>query len=118
MQHQLSEGFKPANIDQYDGTTDPSVWIQDFLLAMHIAGGDNIQTIKYLPLKLKGSALHWLNSLPPDSIGEWDDLEDEFMANFHGTYVKPPDADDLAHIVQKPGESVRKFWNRFITKKN
>ena len=101
MQHQFPDGFKPANIEQYDGTTDPLVWIEDFLLAVHIAGGDNIHAIKYLPLKLKGSARHWLNSLPPDSIGIWDDLEDEFMANFQGTYVKPPDADDLAHIVQK-----------------
>ena len=30
----------------------------------------------------------------------------------------PPDADDLRHITQQPGESVRKFWTRFLTKKN
>ncbi len=27
-------------------------------------------------------------------------------------------ADDLSHIVQQPGESARKFWTRFLTKKN
>ena len=41
-----------------------------------------------------------------------------FLDNFQGTYVRPPDADDLSHIVQQPGESARKFWTRFLTKKN
>jgi hypothetical protein len=27
-------------------------------------------------------------------------LEDAFRNNFQGTYVRPPDADDLSHIVQ------------------
>ena len=82
MQHKFPEGFKPINIEQYDGITDPAVWIEDFLMHVHMAGGDDLQAIKYLPLKLKGSAHHWLNSLPEDSIGVWEDLEDAFQANF------------------------------------
>ena len=45
-------------------------------------------------------------------------MEDAFLDNFQGTYVRPPDADGLSHIVQQPGESARKFWTRFLTKKN
>ena len=26
MDHQIPEGFKPVNIESYDGTTDPAVW--------------------------------------------------------------------------------------------
>ena len=80
--------------------------------------GDDLHAIKYLPLKLKGPARHWLKSLPKNSIGSWEELEDAFRANFQGTYVRPPDADDLSRIVQQPGESARKLWNRFLTKKN
>jgi len=47
-------GFKPVNIEPYDGTTDPAVWIEDFLLHIHMARGDDLHAIKYLPLKLKG----------------------------------------------------------------
>ena len=83
-----------------------------------MARGDDLHTIKYLPLKLKGPAQHWLNSLPENSIGTWEDLEDAFWANFHGTYVRPLDADDLSHIIQQPCESARKLWNRFLTKEN
>jgi hypothetical protein len=100
MEHQFPEGFKPININQYDGTTDPVVSIEDFLLHIHMARGDDLHAIKYLLLKLKGPARHWLNRLPSNSIGSWEDLEEAFRANFQGTYVRPPDADDLSHIVQ------------------
>ena len=64
LDHQFPEGFKPVNIEPYDGTTDHAVWIEDFLLHIHMARGDDLHAIKYLPLKLKGPAQYWLNSLP------------------------------------------------------
>ena len=118
MRHDFPEVFKPVNIETYDGTTDPAVWIEDFLFHIHMAHCDDLHAIKYLPLKLKGPARHWLNSLPKNSIGSWEDLEDAFRDNFQGTYVRPPDADDLSHIIQQPGESARKLWTRFLIKKN
>ena len=45
-------------------------------------------------------------------------MEEAFLDNFQGTYVRPLHADDLSHIIQRPGESARKFWTRFLTKKN
>ena len=84
MDHQIPEGFKPVNIESYDGTTDHVVWIEDFLLDIHMARGDDLHAIKYLPLKLKGPALHWLNSLPTNSIGSWENLADAFLDNFQG----------------------------------
>ena len=38
MDHQIPEGFKPVNIESYDGTTNHVVWIEDFLLHIHTAG--------------------------------------------------------------------------------
>ena len=70
-----------------------------------MARGDDLHAIKYLPLKLKGPTRHWLNSLPEGSISCWEDLEAAFLDNFQGTYVRPPDADDLSHIIQQPDES-------------
>ena len=89
MEHQFPEGFKPINIKSYDGTTDPAVCIEDILLHINMARGDDLHAIKYLTLKLKGPARHWLNSLPENSIGSWEDLEDAFRDNFQGTYVRP-----------------------------
>ena len=53
MDHQIPEGFKPVNIESYDGTTDPAVWIKDYLLHIHMARGDDLHAIKYLPSSLK-----------------------------------------------------------------
>ena len=89
MDHQIPKGFKPMNIESYDGITDPAVWIEDYLLHIHMARGDDLHAIKYLPLKFKGPARHCLNSLPAESIGCWEDLEAAFLDNFQGTYVRP-----------------------------
>ena len=53
MDHEFPEGFKLVNIESYDGITDPAVWIEDFLLHIHMDRGDDLRAIKYLPLKLK-----------------------------------------------------------------
>ena len=58
LDHEFPEGFKPVNIEAYDGTTDPGVWIEDYILHIHMARGDDLHAIKYLPLKLKGPARH------------------------------------------------------------
>ena len=87
MDHKIPKGFKPINIESYDGTKDPTVWIEDFLLHIHMACGDDLHAIKYLPLKLKGLARHWLNSLSANSIGSCENFEDAFLDNFQGTYV-------------------------------
>ena len=69
MEHEFPDGFKHINIESYDVTTDPAVWIEDYLLHIHMARGDELHAIKYLPLKLKGLARYWLSSLPENSIG-------------------------------------------------
>ena len=51
-------------------------------------------------------------------IGCWGDLGGALLAIFQVTYVRPPDADDLSHIIQQPDELARQFWTRFLTKKN
>ena len=51
LDHEFPAGFKPINIEAYDGTTDPGVWIEDYILHIHMARGDDLHAIKYLPLK-------------------------------------------------------------------
>ena len=58
LDHEFPEGFKPVNIEEYDGTTDPGDWIEDLILHILMARGDDLHAIKYLPLKLKGPARH------------------------------------------------------------
>ena len=57
MQHQFPEGFKPVNIESYDGPTDPAVWIEDFLLHIHMARGDDLCRYQNQQISGRGSEL-------------------------------------------------------------
>ena len=48
LDHEFPAGFKPVNIEAYDGTTDPGVCIEDYILHIHMARGDDLHAIKYL----------------------------------------------------------------------
>lgn len=80
--HPCPPNFKIMNCEKYDGTTNPVIWIGDYILAVQVVNGNNFHTVKHLPLMLKGSAQHWSHTLKPGSIDSWADLQAEFMANF------------------------------------
>ena len=54
LDHEFPAGFKPVNIEAYDGTTDPGVWIEDYILHIHMARGHDLHAIKYHPSSSKG----------------------------------------------------------------
>lgn len=50
MAHQFPTGFKLINIERYDGSTDLAVWIEVYILVVHVSNGNDIHAIKYLPV--------------------------------------------------------------------
>ena len=42
MDYQIPEGFKPVNIESYDGTTDHAVGVVDHSDHIHMARGDDV----------------------------------------------------------------------------
>ena len=49
LDHEFPQGFKPVNIEAYEGTTDPGVWIEDFILHIHTARGTTSTPSNTLP---------------------------------------------------------------------
>ena len=72
----------------------------------------------WFPMGLKGAALSWMMHLPPGSIHSWEDLCGQFVANFQGTYERPGMENDLHDVVQREGETLRKFIQRFSQVRN
>jgi hypothetical protein len=73
----------PSNIVQYDGKTNPSVWLEDFYLACRVGGADDdLFIIQFLPIYLDDSARAWLDHLPRNMIDDWEDLKEIFTGNF------------------------------------
>ena len=54
MEHEFPDGFKTINIESYDGTTDPAVWIEDYLLHIHMARGDDLHALNTCLSSLRG----------------------------------------------------------------
>ena len=72
----------------------------------------------YFPTALTGSARSWLMNLPTASICSWEDLCDQFVANFQGTSARPGEEDDLYQVQQHKGESLHKYIQCFCQCRN
>jgi hypothetical protein len=77
--------FKPSTIDKYDGSTNPTEWLEVYPLVIKATNGDSYIMANYLPICLSSSARTWLMILPTDSVRSWSDLCRQFINNFRAT---------------------------------
>jgi hypothetical protein len=83
----VPKGFKlPHDQEKYDGSQEPTLWLLDYLQVVQILRGTRATAMQSLQLHLTGAARSWLNTLPNDSIGSWEELENQFARNFRSTY--------------------------------
>jgi hypothetical protein len=86
----VPKGFKlPHDQHKYDGSQEPTLWLSDYLQAVQILGGTKVTAMQSLQLHLTGAARSWLNTLPNESIGSWEELKSQFARNFRSTYKHP-----------------------------
>jgi hypothetical protein len=71
-----------------------------------------------LQLHLTGAARSWLNTLPNESIGSWGELESQFARNFRLTYKRPASLEEVKACVQRKGETLRSYIQRWSVIKN
>ena len=79
----------PRTTKTYDGSTKPEDWLENYLIAVSIAGGNRRWAVRYVPQMLEGPARIWLNNLPENIIECWIDFYNAFVSNFTSTYKRP-----------------------------
>jgi len=62
---------------------------------------------------LTGTALRWLINLKPKSIGSFAELVNQFTRQFASSRKMEKQTSDLYYAVQKTGETIRSYFNRF-----
>ena len=82
MEDDIPLGWKPLNLERYDGTTNPDEHLDVFLTQTNLYTIDNAILCCVFPMSLKGVALTWYNGLPPRSIGNFDTLVKCFSAQY------------------------------------
>jgi len=110
--------FKPELPPRYDGSANPVEFLQLYTVGVEAAGGDDKVMANWFPMALKDAARSWLMNLPEASISSWGELCEQFVANFRGTYEHPLTHNDLRAVRQRPGETLRKYIQRFSQVRN
>jgi hypothetical protein len=105
--------FRPHLPEKYDGTSNPSEFLQVYITAITAAGGNKAVMASYFHVALIGPARTWLMNLTPGSIQSWGELCAQFTANFASAYQQHGVEAHLHAVRQQPGETLRTFISRF-----
>jgi hypothetical protein len=105
--------FRPHLPEKYDGTSNPSEFLQVYVTAITTAGGNTVVMATYFHVALSGPARTWLMNLAPGSIYSWEELCARFVANFASAYQQHGVEAHLHAVRQEPGETLRTFISRF-----
>jgi hypothetical protein len=99
--------------EKYDSTSNPSEFLQVYVTAITVAGGDTTVMATYFHVALSGPARTWLMNLTPGSIYSWEELYARFAANFASAYQRHGMEAHIHAVRQEPGETLRTFISRF-----
>jgi hypothetical protein len=105
--------FRPHLPEKYNGTSNPSEFLQVYVTAITAAGGNTAVMATYFHVALSGLARTWLMNLAPGSIYSWEELYAWFTANFASAYQQHGVEAHLHAVRQEPGETLRTFISRF-----
>jgi hypothetical protein len=105
--------FRPHLPEKYDGTSNPSEFLQVYVTAITAAGGNTAVMATYFHVSLFGPTQTWLMNLTPESIYTWEELCARFVANFASAYQQHGVEAHLHAVRQEPGETLRTFISRF-----
>jgi hypothetical protein len=105
--------FRPHLPEKYDGTSNPSEFLQVYVTAITAAGGNTAVMATYFHVALSGLARTWLMNLAPGSIYSWEELCARFTANFASAYQQHGVEAHLHAVRREPRETLRTFISRF-----
>jgi hypothetical protein len=105
--------FRPHLSEKYDGTLNPSEFLQVYVTAITAAGGNTVVMASYFHVALTGPSWTWLMNLTPGSVYSWKELCARFTANFASAYQQYGVEAHLHAVRQEPGETLWAFISRF-----
>lgn len=79
---ELLDRFRPLQIAEYTGSTDPEDHLGHFENAALLHQYTNGVKCRIFLTTLAGSAHQWFNQLPPNSIQSFDDFNTLFLQHF------------------------------------
>ena len=72
MEVDIPLGWKPLNLECYDGTIDSDEHLDSFLTQANLYTNNDAVLCCVFPMSLKGAVLTWYDGLPPRSTNNFD----------------------------------------------
>ncbi|XP_050214325.1 uncharacterized protein LOC126665542 [Mercurialis annua] len=114
ISHEFPAKFKyPPNLESYDGTGCPKSHVHKFQAVINVQTNLDHVLCKLFPTTLKGLAQEWYQSLKPGSIQTFKQFSGLFQARFVACIPQKKLSTDLLAIMQRDGETLRKYIERF-----
>ncbi|XP_014496299.1 uncharacterized protein LOC106757947 [Vigna radiata var. radiata] len=113
MEVHIPDTFTPPVFKMYDGSSDPEGHIKSFTNAMAFRTGVDAIWCWAFSLSLEGEALEWFNSLPNNSIENFDGISRMFKKQFAACKTQDVTIVDLMNLRQGKEETLRTFMDRF-----
>ncbi|XP_014523581.1 uncharacterized protein LOC106779884 [Vigna radiata var. radiata] len=97
----------------YDDTTDPEAHVKTFTNAIAFQTGSDAIWCRAFSLSLEGEALEWFNSLPPNSIKNFEGLRRMFGRQFSSSNTQDTSIFYLVNLKQGREETLKAFMDRY-----
>jgi hypothetical protein len=98
--------FRSHLREKYDGTSNPSEFLQVYVTAITAACGNTAVMATYFHVALSGPARTWLINLTPGLVYSREELCARFVANFASAYQQHGVEAHLHAVRQEPGETL------------
>ncbi|XP_014489709.1 uncharacterized protein LOC106752523 [Vigna radiata var. radiata] len=103
----------PPPIERFDGTSDPEHHLRNFIDSMaYYSKSDPVKCIAFSQ-SLKGEALEWYYSLPPNTIDSFGMVMTLFRKHYGTNRKDRVTAAELVNLKQEKDESLRSFMQRY-----
>ncbi|XP_014517467.1 uncharacterized protein LOC106774959 [Vigna radiata var. radiata] len=103
----------PPQIEKFDGTTDPEHHLRNFVDSMAFYSKSDPVKCRAFSLSLKGEALEWYYTLPPNSIDSFRTVTILFKKQYVANRREMMFAAELVNLKQGRDEPLRTFMRRY-----
>ncbi|XP_020226973.1 uncharacterized protein LOC109808389 [Cajanus cajan] len=115
METRLPFGWKPFNIDCYDGTTDLDEHVDLYVTQVNLYTNNDAILCRVFLTSLKGSALAWYTQLPAGSVDSFDTLVRRFTVQYATSRPHHIMFATLASLRQGDDKPLRTFMEHFAS---
>ncbi|XP_014523758.1 uncharacterized protein LOC106780037 [Vigna radiata var. radiata] len=103
----------PPHVEKFDGTTNPEYRLRNFVDSMAFYTQSDPVKCRAFSLSLRGEALEWYYTLPPNSVDNFRMLTNMFTKQYSTNRHEEVTAAELVNLRQGKDETLRAFMHRY-----